>query len=92
VSRAVWFADAARWQLRSAVEAVARRDAEEAATFLESVRCLVRDGDRLEAEGTPLSDFPDLPQREVRAGVHRVFFRYVDEDLWITGVWKAQPT
>ena len=46
----------------------------------------------LEAEGAPLPDFPDLPQREVRAGEYRIFFRRAGTALWITGVWKTKPS
>ena len=90
MSRAVRFTDAARWQLCSAVEAASRQDVAAAGAFLETVRRLARDGDCLEAEAKPLTDFPALPQREVRVGEYRIFLRRKDAALWITGVWKAQ--
>lgn len=83
------FTDAARWQLRAAIESVRRRDPGEAAGLLRDVRLLVRDTSALEARGAPLPEFAELPHREVRVGGHRIFFRAENKTLWIAGIWRT---
>ena len=88
---AVLFADAARWQLRSAVETIRRRDPAKAASFLDQVDHWVRNRTTIETEGRALPEAPDAPYREVRADGYRVFFRTEADTLWIAGVWRVAP-
>jgi hypothetical protein len=88
----VRFTEAARWQLRAAVESVRRSDVPAARNLLEAVGRLARDGDLLEAEGAPLPEFPEMPHRAVRVGAYRLFFRRDATDLWIAGIWKSHTS
>jgi len=72
------------------LQAVDRRDAAAARELLESVSGYARDGERLEADGNPLPEFPRIPAREILVGAYRLFFRREGADLWITGIWKKQ--
>jgi plasmid stabilization system protein ParE len=92
MSGAVRFTDAARGQLRVALDAVARRDAAHARELLDDVRRLVRDARLLEAEGSPLPEFPRIPTREVPLDDYRLFFRREKGDFWITGIWKRRTS
>jgi len=88
----VRFTEAARWQLRAAVESVSRSDVPAARNLLEAVRRFACDGDLLDTQGAPLPEFPKIPYREVRVGAYRLFFRHDEADLWIAGLWKSHTS
>lgn len=85
----VRFTEAANWQLRAVLESVRRSDDPAARNLLEAVGRLARDGDLLDAQGSPLPEFPKIPYREVRVGAYRLFFRRDEANLWIAGLWRS---
>jgi plasmid stabilization system protein ParE len=90
MSAGIYFTDAARGQLRTALSAKDRRDPMAARSLLRELAEAARDGDLLAAKGARLGEFPKASCREVRVGEYRLFFRYEAEDLWIVGIWKLQ--
>ena len=90
MSTATYFTEAARWQLRTALAAVERRDPQVAHEFLDALSEAVRDVNGLQSREQAISEFPDLPHREVRVGGYRLFFRCDGSDLWIVGIWKTR--
>jgi len=81
-----------RWQLRAAVEAILRRDREQASQFRAEVESLLADPRAIERRGAPLPEFTDLPFREVPINGYRFFFRSEGETLWLAGVWATQTS
>jgi len=92
VNACVRFTEAAKWQLRAAVESVSRSNVPAARDLLESVGRFARDGDLLEAQGAPLPEFSKILCREVRVGAYRLFFRRDETDLWIAGLWRRHTS
>lgn len=89
MSERLLFTEAARWQLRSAIESSRRAGVRTARGLCDGVEALVRDRDELERRGTPLPEFPELPFREACIGAYRIFFRREQETTWIVGVWNT---
>lgn len=85
----VLLTDSGRRQLRAAVEAILRRDREQASRFRTASESLLTNPRAIERRGAPLPEFADLPFREVPIDGYRFFFRSEGETLWLAGVWAA---
>lgn len=40
--------------------------------------------------GHAIPEFPELPHRELSAPPYRLFYRVVDDTVWIVAVWHAR--
>ncbi|MBE0635351.1 hypothetical protein IH601_05095 [Candidatus Bipolaricaulota bacterium] len=51
------------------------------------VRQVLSDPVALEGLAAPMSGLPEIPFLEVVVGDYRLFFRRIDDTLWLAGVW-----
>ncbi len=86
------FAPSARSQFRYALSRVRRNGPMGAAEFLGLVRSALERLGREPKMGSALSEFPDLPFREIVVGSYRFFYRSQGRTTWIAGVWRSAPT
>jgi len=92
MSAELLFTDAARWQLRSAIETLRRSGAPVARAFVADVAARLRNPTALGREARPLAEWPDLPFREIRIDGYRFFVVEKDGTRWIAGVWNVNRT
>ncbi|MFC2095448.1 hypothetical protein ACFLSW_03305 [Candidatus Bipolaricaulota bacterium] len=79
--------DFARWQLRLTAQDLRRKRGDRATQFAKQVAAVLSDRSALEDMGRPMSGLPELPFLEVAVDDYRLFFRTVDDTLWLAGVW-----
>jgi len=79
--------DFARWQLRLTLKDLRRKRDPEAAALAEGTRDLLSDPTRLQELAQPLASMPRLPLVEVVLGKYHLYFREVEDTLWLTGLW-----
>jgi len=79
--------ETARWQLRLTIPDLARRGDPEAVQLAEGVRALLLEPERLGSLLHPLDGMPELPIRETVIGKYHLYFREVDDTLWLTCIW-----
>ena len=81
--------DSGRRQLRTAAETLARRRSGKAAQFVYEVGALLANRATIDDAKTPICGFTGVPVSEIVLHGYRLFFRTVDDTLWLTGVWHA---
>jgi len=85
----VHIGESARWQIRAAIETLLKRDRAAANGFRDELARLLAAPATLAEEATTLSDFPELPIREVVSHGYRIFLWVRGDAMWIGGVWDA---
>jgi len=82
--------NSARSQLQSAIAALARRSGSHTTRFVRDAVALLANPAAIERAATPIAGFPGLPASEVVLHGVRLFFRTVDDTLWLIGAWRTQ--
>ena len=85
-------ADTARWQLRLTIQDLSRKQDPEATKLADGVRELLSNSTRLSNTLRPLDGMAELPHRETVLGSYHLYFRQVEDTLWLTCLWPPmQP-
>ncbi|MFC2081871.1 hypothetical protein ACFLSF_00075 [Candidatus Bipolaricaulota bacterium] len=79
--------DFARWQLRLTIQDLSRKQDPEAAHLAEGIRELLSNSTRLNDTLRPLDGMAELPHREMVLGSYHLYFREVEDTLWLAGLW-----
>jgi len=79
----------AKTQLRSVLRSLRRIDGATAERFVRDLSSLLTKRTSIDEAATPIAGFPDLPASEIVLQGHRLFFRTVEDTLWLIGVWRT---
>lgn len=85
----VVFTPSARRQFLHAVAYILRDNPSAAVAFCKRAGSLLRRLDRFPESGRLLSEFPDLPFRELLVNPYRFFYTVRGKVVWIVAVWHA---
>jgi len=85
----VRFTSAARDQFLSAVAYIRRDKPSAALRFRKRAERVLRRLERFPQSGRAVSEFPELPYREVIVTPYRFFYRMKGDIVWIVGVWHS---
>jgi toxin ParE1/3/4 len=83
------FTPSGRLQFLSAVETIRRTNPSAARQFqLQAAKALKRLR-RFPESGAVISEYPELPYREVSMKPYRFFYRVQEDKVWIVAVWHG---
>ena len=85
----VLFTPSARVQFLSAVETTRRNNRDAARRFQQQAAKALRRLSRLPQSGTVVTEFPELPYREVYIKPYRFFYRVREDKVWIVALWHS---
>lgn len=85
----VRFTPSARTQFLSAVAYIRRENPTAAETFFRKADKALSRLQKFPRSGRVLSEFPDLPFREVIVAPYRFFYRIKGDTVWIVAVWHG---
>lgn len=85
----VRFTLSGRKQFLAAVAHIVRDDPAAGRRFRQRSERVLRRLERFPESGRVLSEFPDLPYREVIVAPYRFFYRVAGETVWVVGVWHG---
>lgn len=85
----VRFTPSARMQLLDALVYINRDDPQAALRFRNKVEKALRRLEEFPESGSAISEFPELPQREIIVPPYRIFYRIKGRKIWIVGVWHG---
>jgi toxin ParE1/3/4 len=85
----ILFTPSARLQFLEAIEYVRRDNLAAASDFRDKAEKSLSRLKKFPESGRLLSEFPDLPFREVVVPPYRFFYRVKDETVWIVAVWHG---
>ncbi len=85
----VLFTPLARAQFLSAVELIRRNNRAAARQFQQQTARALKRLARLPSSGTAVTEFPELPYREVYIKSYRFFYRVRDDKVWIVALWHG---
>lgn len=77
----------ARWQLRLTLQDLKRKPGNRHIELERQVRDVLLGLNILDKRATPISGLSELPYREVVIGSYHLFFRTVEDTLWLVGLW-----
>jgi plasmid stabilization system protein ParE len=85
----VRFTPTAREQFLAVVAYIQRDDRAAARRFRQRAERALRRLERFPESGRHLSEFPDLPHREVVVRPYRFFYRVHGRTAWVVSVWHS---
>ncbi len=85
----ILFTPSGRLQFLKAVEYIRRDSPAAASGFRDKAEKSLSRLKKFPESGRLLSEFPDLPFREVVVPPYRFFYRLKDEAVWIVAVWHG---
>lgn len=85
----VRFTPSARVQFLSALAFIRRDNPQAAAKFRDRAETVLRRLEEFPESGRVVSEFPELPYREVVITPYRFFYRVKGEIVWIVAVWHG---
>lgn len=85
----VRFTPTGRTQFLAAVAHIRRDNPMAAARFRRRAEDALRRLAQFPKSGRVISEFPDLPYREVIVVPYRFFYRIKDQTVWIVAVWHS---
>jgi toxin ParE1/3/4 len=85
----VLFTPSARAQFLHAVKTIQRHNRAAARKFHQKAGSALKRISRLPSSGAAVTEFPELPYREVYVKPYRFFYRVVDGSLWVVAVWHG---
>ena len=85
----ILFTPSGRLQFLKAVEYIRRDRPAAASDFRDKAEKSLSRLKKFPESGRLLSEFPDLPFREVVVPPYRFFYRLKDETVWIVAVWHG---
>lgn len=85
----VQFTPAARLQFLSALAYIRQDNPSAAIRFRNKAELGLRRLEKFPASGRVISEFPELPYREVIVAPYRFFYRVEGRFVWIVAVWHG---
>lgn len=85
----VRFTPSAKTELLSAVKYIQQENPDAALKYLKKVEELLQRLEDYPHSGRIISEFPELPYREILVLPCRFFYRTKDNIVWIVAVWHA---
>jgi plasmid stabilization system protein ParE len=80
---------AARAQYLAAIAAIRRNSPQAAGAFRERSGKALKRLERFPDSGAVVSEFSELPFREVYVEPHRVFYQVREKTVWVVAVWHG---
>jgi plasmid stabilization system protein ParE len=85
----ILFTPTARFQFLEALEYIRRDNPSAAVDFRQKAQKSISRLRKFPESGRFLSEFPDLPFREVIVVPYRFFYKIKDDAVWIVAVWHG---
>ncbi len=85
----VRFTASAKAQFLAAVETIRRNNRDAARKFRTEAGKALRRLSQFPRSGAAISEFPDLPYREVYVKPYRFFYRSEKDTVWIVALWHG---
>ena len=85
----VLFTPSARAQFLSALAYIRQANPGAASRFRRRAETVLRRLARFPESGRAISEYPDLPHREVIVAPYRFFYRVKGKAVWIVAVWHG---
>ncbi len=85
----VRFTATARAQFLAAIAAIRRNSPQAARAFRERSQKSLKRLERFPSSGAVVSEFPELPFREVYVEPYRFFYQVREMTVWVVAVWHG---
>ena len=85
----VLFTPSGRAQFLAAVETIRRNNRSAAQRFQLQAAKVLKRLRRFPESGTVITEFPELPHREIYIKPYRSFYRVQEDKVWIVAVWHG---